>query len=146
MAESFATPTMPIDASGSTRSIQVDQTFAVGAAIAGPTVKLEGKCSRVALELQNLDAAIALTAVKIQARAHPNGSKIDYISSAQLNTGTAITNLLDLVVTNPTTLAALGKSLIIFNCVGIEDFNLVVTSASGTPNVRMLATAGSVGR
>ncbi len=82
--------------------------------------------------IQNLGGTNAFTAFKIQAKATPNSPWLDYITSAQLNTGTAIAGLLITVVTNPTTLAEGGSSQVAFQTNGAWAIQFIGTSTSGT--------------
>lgn len=97
----------------------------------GPCL-VDGGSDSIITELANVGSTNPFTNVKIQAKASPNADWIDYISNSQLNAGTAVANLLDLVLTNPTTLAAAGKSLIVFRANGMFAFQFIVTSTLGT--------------
>lgn len=105
-----------------------------------PEIPLKGRIERVALEIRNDDGVHALNDVVIQAQASPNADWLDYITAAQLNTGTAVANLLDLVVTNPTTLAAGGKSLVVFVTRGLYKVRVKLKMATAAGLASLFAT------
>jgi len=93
------------------------------------------------IEVKNVDTT-AFTACKIQALATPNGDWTDYVTSAQLNAGTAIAGILLAVIGNPTTLAGGADALIAIQTNGAWAIQLVATATSGSTGQIMAAARG----
>lgn len=108
------------------------------------TLKLDGQRSRVLFELENTGASNALDVALIEARLHPNGAWFTWISAAQLLAGIPVPGSLIQVVTDPTTLAALGKSRIMVDVTTFSDVRISVSAAAGgtTARARGVATVG----
>jgi len=117
-ANGFETPAVAVPVSGDT--------------VLG-TVGCRGCSSRAIIEVENTDGADAFDSCIIEAQAFPEGAWFTYLSSAQLNTGTAIPGKLISVTTNPTTLAAGAKAIIIIDTTAIYAFRVAV-SANGSPS------------
>ena len=104
---------------------------AMAAATATILGVLQTNCSYgpMLLEIKNVDTP-AFNACKIQILATPDGDWIDYVTSAQLNAGTAIAGVLLAVVGNPTTLAGGANALAAIQTNGAWGIQVIATSAS----------------
>ena len=132
------------DAAGRLQAQQFEETaLAVGTG-ASPSqdIRPNGRFGRTAIELTNTGGTNALATCKVQAKVHPNGAWFDWVTSAELNTGTAIAGRLVQVVTNPTNLAAAGVSNIVIDTTALWAIRLSMTGAAAT-TVTIRATSGS---
>lgn len=108
------------------------------------TLKLDGLRSRVLFEVENTGAVNALDVALIEGRIHPNGAWFTWVSAAQLLAGVPVPGSLIQVVTDPTTLAALGKSRIMVDVTTLSDVRISVSAAVGgtTAKARGVSTVG----
>jgi hypothetical protein len=116
----------------------------VSVAVSGNTVVisilLNGLADRVAIGITNAGPTNALDQCVIEAQDGEGGTWFTYVSNAELNTGTALAGRLDLVVTNPTTLAADGHSFIVLDVRGLYAVRLVASAATGAVTVSAKAS------
>lgn len=138
-------PTAIQDASSRLVARQFEQSALAVITSATPSsdMQLDGRFERAVVELSNAGGAASLNACKIQAKAHPNGDWFDYITSAELNTGTALAGRLLLVSTNPTTLAASAASRIVIDTTALFAIRISMTTASGTATITIRAGVGT---
>lgn len=110
---------------------------------------VQGEAGPCIINLANTGAN-PFTACLIAAQASPSSPPAagnlfpTYITSAQLNTGTNVADLLIGVSANPTTLAAGANCNIVFKCNGAWRIQVRATSALGT-TARLRATIGKGG-
>jgi len=110
---------------------------------------VQGEAGPVILNIQNTGPQ-PLTLLQIGAQASPNSPPAAgnlfpvYITSAQLNTGTYVSDLLITQSGNPTTLAAGANVNVVFKANGAWRIQPQAQSASGT-TVRLRATIGKGG-
>jgi hypothetical protein len=135
-------PTTIQDNAGRLQSQQFEQAALAVTTAASPSqeIHLNGRFGRTAIELTNT-VALALASCKVQAKVHPNGAWFDWVTSAELNTGTAIAGRLVQVVGNPTTLNN-AVSNFILDTTALWAIRLNLTAAS-TATVTVRANAGS---
>lgn len=93
-------------------------------------IQLQGQNGRMAIEVKNA-AGTTWTAFKIQGLATPNADFIDYITSAQLNTGTPISGILLGQTGNPTTLTNGSSALVIIDTNALWAIQFIATATAG---------------
>lgn len=147
------TPVAQQDPGGTTKSIMFDGNdptyggVANGVVMAAATetelgsMPLSGQCNAMTLNVVN-NGANPFTAMRIQTQAHPNALFKDYITSAELNTGTPVQNKLVQVSSNPTTLAAAADANITIQINGAYAVRVLATSTLGSKGI-VRATAAA---
>lgn len=112
-------------------------------------ILVQGEAGPCTINIANTGAN-PFTACLIAAQASPNAPPASgnlfptYITNAQLNTGTALADLLVALSGNPTTLAAGANVNIVIKCNGAWRIQVRATSALGT-TARLRATIGKGG-
>ena len=145
MTYTYAHPEMSRNRTPITAMQFAESAVAVPATGTGETseILLYGLYDRVAFQITNNGPTNAFDAMVIEAKAHSDGAWTSYVTSAQLNTGTAIAGLLILVVTNPTTLAADGVSFIVINTTGLYSVRITISSDTDAVTADVIGTAGT---
>jgi len=137
--------TVATDPGGSQLAAKFQQ-LAMAVLVAGPSVSEEitlgGGFGRLAIEIQNLGPTNVFDAVTIEAQAHPLGSWFTYVTDAQINTGTAVAGLFDLIVGDLDDLAAAANAMIVLITTGLHAVRITLSSATGAVTANIYATAG----